>query len=96
MEDYKEEHGKLEFLQSRYKEPQKVKLYDFSKYSSSARTAVKDSDDANKKKFDLKNLDFTDERQEFNPVQTDVTDSKYLFNNQDAIIVNLKKRNSNQ
>ena len=95
MDVYQEELGKLEFLQARYKEPQKVKRYDFSKYSSSAKTAVENSDDANKKKFDLKNIDFTDERHEFNPVQTDITDSKYLFDNQDAIIVNLKKRNSN-
>ena len=36
-------------------------------------------------------MNFIDERDEFNPVQTDITDSKYLFDNQDAIIVNFKK-----
>ena len=67
-----------------------------SKYSNSAGTAIEeDSDDTSKKKFDLKNLDFTDERDEFNPIQTDVTDSKYLFDNEDAIIVNFKRGKSN-
>ena len=46
-----------------------------------------------KKKFDLKHLDFTDERNEFDPVQTDVTDSDYLFDNEDAIVVNLNNKN---
>jgi hypothetical protein len=36
-----------------------------------------------------------DENNEFNPIQTDITDSKYLFDNEDAIIVNLKKGNPN-
>ena len=29
---------------------------------------------------------------EIDPIQTDTTDSKYLFNNSDAIVVNLKKK----
>ena len=77
------------------REPQKIKKYDFTKYSNATRTAIEDDTDTQKKKFDLKNLDFKDERDEFDPIQTDVTDSKYLFNNQDAIIVNFKKGKSN-
>lgn len=85
--------GLLKFLESRYKEPQKIKNYDFGKYSDGVTTATEDDTSSNtKKKFDLKNLDFIDERDEFNPVQTDVTDSKYLFDNEDAIIVNFKKK----
>lgn len=86
--------GKFEFLQSKYKEPQKMKTYDFSKYSNNVASDDSDGDDT-KKKFDLKNINFIDERNEYDPVQTDVTDSKYLFDNQDAIIVNLKKGNPN-
>ena len=37
-----------------------------------------------------KKLDFVDDRNEINPIQTDTTDSSYLFDNEDAIIVNLK------
>ena len=44
-----------------------------------------------KKKFDLKNLDFKDERDEINPVQTDTTDSRYLFDNDDAVVINFKR-----
>ena len=48
------------------------------------------------KKFDLKNIDFMDDKNEFDPIQTDITDSNYLFNNDDAIVVNLKKGNKDQ
>lgn len=87
--------GIFDFLQSKYKEPQKIKNYDFGKYSYGVTTVTEDDNDTHKKKFDLKNLNFIDERDEFNPVQTDVTDSKYLFDNEDAIIVNFKRGHSN-
>lgn len=89
--------GKLNYLDSKYKEPQKIKKFDFGKYSNSVTTATEDNNDLpQKRKFNLKNLDFIDERNEFNPINTDTTDSSYLFDNQDAIIVNLKnKKNSN-
>lgn len=87
--------GKFEFLQSKYKEPQKIKNYDFSKYSNGMATVTENDNNTDKKKFDFKNIDFKDERNEFNPIQTDMTDSKYLFDNDNAIIVNLKKGKSN-
>lgn len=87
--------GKLNFLESKYKEPRKIKTYDFGKYSDGVTTATEDNEDLpHKKKFDLKNLDFTDERNEYNPIQTDTTDLDYLFDNEDAIVVNLKKDNN--
>ena len=91
--------SRLNYLESKYKEPQKTKNYDFGRFSDNVTTATEDYNDpaglANKK-FDLKNIDFTDERNEFDPVQTDTTDSKYLFDNEDAIVVNLKgKKKSN-
>lgn len=90
--------GKFEFLQSKYKEPQKIKNYDFSKYSNSVTVTATENDttNINKKKFDFSNMDFMDkEKNEFDPIQTDATDSKYLFDNENAIIVNLKKKNTN-
>lgn len=86
--------GLLEFLQSKYKEPQNIRKYDFGKYSDGVTTATEDDIDS-KKKFDFKNMNFMDDNNEFNPVQTDVSDSNYLFDNEDAIIVNLKKGNPN-
>ena len=86
--------GKFEFLQAKYKEPQKIKTYDFTKYLNGNATVTDEDTNKSQKKFDLKNLDFMDEKDEFNPVQTDVTDSRYLFDNEDAIIVNFKKQNN--
>ena len=85
--------GRLGYLESKYKEPHKIKTFNFSKYSSGVATDT-DGDDTSTKKFDFKHMDFRDERNEFNPVQTDTTDSSYLFDNQDAIVVNLKKKKS--
>ncbi len=84
----------LNYLPSKYKEPQKLKTFDFAKFNGvSSETTTEE--DTSSKKFNLRKLDFKDDRNEFNPVQTDTTDSKYLFDNEDAIIVNLKKGNPN-
>ncbi|MBO6232555.1 MAG: hypothetical protein J6N78_00580, partial [Clostridia bacterium] len=66
--------------------------FDFEKYSG--QNGVEDDAD-NSKKFDFKHVNFRDERNEINPVQTDTSDSPFVFDNEDAIIVNLKKRNPN-
>ena len=83
--------GRFGYLESKYKEPHKIKSFDFGKYSDGVTTYTED-DDSSKKKFDYKNIDFKDERNEIDPIQTDTTDSKFLFNNSDAIVVNLKKK----
>ena len=88
--------AKLNYLESKYKEPQKVKVFDFGKYSDGVTTATEDDNSSRKsKKFDLKHLDFSDERNEFDPVNYNDSDSKYSFDNQDAIIVNFKKNGKN-
>lgn len=85
--------GKLNYLESKYKEPKKIKTFDFGKYSDGVTTETEDDNDLpSKKKFDLKHLDFKDERDEINPVQTNTTDSSYLFDNEDAIVVNFKNK----
>ena len=84
--------GKLNYLESKYKEPRKVKVYDFGKYSDGVTTATEDDNDTHRKtKFNPKKLDFMDERNEINPIQTDTTDSKYLFDSEDAIVVPFKR-----
>ena len=85
--------GKFNYLDAKYKEPQKSKKFDFTKYSDSISSDTED--DTTKKKFNPKKLDFVDDRNEIDPIQTDTTDSKYLFDNENAIVVNLKKRNPN-
>ena len=85
--------GRLSYLESKYKEPKKIKTFDFGKYSDGVTTETEDTENGlNKKKFNPKKLDFIDERNEINPVQTDTTDSNYLFDNEDAIVVNFKNK----
>ena len=84
--------GQLNFLSSKYKEEQSEKTYNFAKFSTGSSSS---DDEELKKKFNPKHLDFIDERNEFNPIQTDTTDSNFLFDSDDAIIVNLKKGNPN-
>ncbi len=85
--------GILNFMDSKYKEPQDSKKYNFSKFTS---TILDDDDntDNNKKKFNPKKVDFSDKRNEVDPVQTDFTDSKYLFDNEDAVSFTFKRKNS--
>ena len=83
--------GVFKYLEAKYKEPHKMKSYDFEKYS----TSHFESDESNSNKFDYKHINFNDERNEFNPVQTNTSDSSYIFDNEDAIVVNLKKKKKN-
>lgn len=86
--------GKLNFLDSKYKEPRKSKTYNFSKFSNGIESSVTEDPRINKsKKFDYKNIDFSDldRSDEIDPIQTNTTDSSYLFDNEDAIVVNFKK-----
>ena len=87
--------GKMGFLDSKYKEPQKIKKYDFAKYTNSPDDVDTSNDDSKKEKFNPKKLDFLDDRNEFDPVQIDSTDSKYIFEDENAIVVNLKKGKKN-
>lgn len=81
--------GKVDFLESKYKEEHSPKNYNFSKFTNGITEDAK----INKKdKFNLKNINF-DTENSYDPIQTDTTDSKYLFNNEDAIIFDFKKDN---
>ena len=84
----------LDFMASKYKEPHKVKNFDFEKYTAGI-AAPADSVKSPKKSegFNPKEIDFDSfsDNEDVNPIQTDLTDSSYLFNNEDAIIYNIKK-----
>lgn len=80
----------LNFMDSKYNQPQSIKTYNFTKYSIGSSES--NNDESNKPyKFDPKNIDFKDNNNEMNPVQTDITDSDFLFDNNDPIISNPKK-----
>ena len=89
--------GKVDFMEAKYKEVQKVKKYNFTKFggslldpNSAARKAL------NKKKVDYAAVtssnDNYDIDREVDPIQTDTSDSKYLFDNEEAIVVNFKNK----
>lgn len=86
----------LDFMASKYKEPHKSKNFDFAKYQSGIVNKTHE-DKGIKQGYNPKNIDFDSfgDNEEVDPVQTDVTDSEYLFNNEDAIIYNIKKDNNN-
>ena len=82
--------GVLNFLDSKYSEEQNVKTYNFSKFTKSSLDDVHDDDDKRKKrKFNPKDVDFSDELHEIDPIQTD-TNSEFLFNNDSAIVFDIK------
>ena len=85
--------GVFGFLGSKYKEEQPIKKYNFAKFSSVV-TSEEDTRNSGKPKFDYKHINFVDENDEVNPVQTDTTDATFEFDNEDAIIVNFKKKKS--
>ena len=89
--------GKVDFMEAKYKDVQKVKTYNFTKFGGSlldpesvARKAL------NKKKVDYAAVtasnDNYDVDREVDPIQTDTSDSKYLFDNEEAIVVNFKNK----
>lgn len=81
--------GKLDFIGAKYKEEQPIKMYNFSKFT--AGVVDETPDEKHRTKFDPKHINFTDDNDEINPIQTDTTDANFLFDNENAIVVNLKK-----
>ena len=84
--------GKFNYLEAKYKEKQKTKSFDFGKYSDRVTTPTEDTENGKNSKFNLRNVDFTNGRNEVDPVQTNISDSKYIFDNEDAIVVNFKNK----
>lgn len=86
----------LDFMPSKYKEKHKSKTFDFAKYESGIVDQKQDKNN-NKVESNLKKTKYETyiNQPDVDPIQTDVTDSEYLFNNEDAIIYNIKKDNNN-
>ncbi len=97
---YKDDKGKsfvgvatLDFMGSKYKEPHKVKNFDFNKYQTGI-TGGEIKTSKRKNKFNPKDIDFDDfeGESEIEPIQTDITDASALFNNEDAIVYDMNKK----
>lgn len=87
--------GKVDFLDSKYKEEHSSKTYNFAKFTNGI--ADQEPEKKKPKKFDYSNVSFKDDSRphEIDPVKTDTSDSSYFFDNEDAIIFDLKKGNPN-
>lgn len=102
---YKDDKGKsfvgvakLDFMPSKYKEQHKAKTFNFAKYQTGIVGEEHEKETKKNSGFNPKKVDFDsfDENEDVNPIQNDVTDSNYLFNNEDAIIYNIKKDENKQ
>ena len=81
--------GNVDFLESKYKAPHKTKTYNFNKYIAN----VSDEKKEEKQKWKPNKVVFAkDEKGDIDPIQTDTTDSSYLFDNENAISFDLKKK----
>ena len=67
-------------------------MYNFARFTPGVATSD-DSNDSTRQKFDPKHINFTDGNNEIDPIQTDTTDSEFKFDNENAIVVNFKKKN---
>jgi len=83
--------GVFNFIAAKHKEDHPLKKYNFAKFNSGV-ASEEDDKGSRKPKFDYKNINFADENDEVNPVQTDTTDATFVFDNEDAIVVNFKKK----
>lgn len=96
---YKDDKGKsfvgvakLNFMDSKYKEKHKSKQFDFAKYQTGIFNETDAEPTLKRKGFDSSkvNFDSFSDEEEVDPIQN-VTDSDFLFNNEDAIVYNIKK-----
>jgi len=86
---------KVDFLASKYHEMQDVKQYNFSKFVIGHKTSSHEEENA-KPKFDLKKIKFdSEDNNDVDPIQHNTTDNSFLFNNDDAIIFDINKKNDN-
>lgn len=85
--------GKLDFLQSKYKEPHYGRTFNFAKFTP-GMYSEDDKTEARKRKFNYKSVNFDSDQGEVDPIQTDTSDLDHLFDNEDAITFNIKN-NSN-
>ncbi len=84
--------GKVDFVESKYHEKHNSKYYNFDKFTN----GIAEEDVSFQKKKTNKKSSFNNlENDEIDPIQMNNTNSKYLFDNEDAISFDLKKGKNN-
>ncbi len=91
--------AKIDFLESRYKEKQKIKTYNFSKYAKGSSVSNESSDnESTDNRFDLKHINFNgkpNNPNDMDPIQMNQSDILYRFDNEDAITSYNSNNNNN-
>ncbi len=80
--------AKVDFLESKYKERQKIKTYNFTKFTNGIINKDSESNENSKPKFDLKHINFNENPNnpnDMDPIQNNTNNLKYTFDNEDAI-----------
>ena len=86
--------AKVDFMPSKYKEKQKIKLYDFEKFSGGITPKEEKKYSFDKfAKTNLSNQHFSDDND--GPIKLDDSDLTFNINNDDAIVYTLKKGKKN-
>ena len=86
--------GRVDFLESKYKQKHKMKSYNFGKFSENSDND--EEKDKKKRKFNPKSVRFDAQNdEEVNPIAMNTTDSSYFFDNEDAISFNLGNEDNN-
>ena len=87
--------GEIRFMEAKHKEKHKSKKYDFAKYSG-ANGVSDDPADNSRKKFARRKSSFKNNSEdELDPVQGNPS-TPHLFDNEDAIVVNFKKKKESE
>ena len=90
--------AKIDFLESKYKEKQKIKTYNFTKFTNGI---INKEHEVRKQKnrFDLRNINFNenpDNPNDMDPIQNNTTDFRYRFTDDDAITNYSDSNNNNE
>ncbi len=92
--------GKLDFLEAKYKEPKKLKEYNFERFTSGISDSLKRKPISTKFRGNFAEATADNNPEDFNkevdPIQTDSTDSKYFLENDDAIIFDLNRKKADK
>jgi len=87
--------GKIDFMDAKYKEKHTDKNYDFEKFTN----GIAEETNSKKKKISptwKSSTQFNeDSNGDIDPIQMDSTDSRFFFDNEDAVVFDLKKGNPN-
>ena len=79
--------AKLDFLSSKYKEKQDIKTYNFAKFTN----GIAEGEEKKSKRTSLKNVHFSDDEIETDPIKLDTSNTNFLLDNDDAITYTFKK-----